>query len=659
MQIGTYYYPEQWPSEQWIRDFDNMAAMGLQIVHMGEFAWFEMEPEEGKIRLDWLAECVEMAAARKMSVILCTPTAVPPIWLVKQHPTICIKQDNGQPQRHGGRRHGSPTSPEYIEASKKIVQALADRFGNHPSVIGWQIDNELSSLCFDQNEHSHVAFQNWLQGKYGEIAKLNEAWGCQFWNTYYTSFDQIQLPASRTLAYDNPHQRVDASRFWSQAMASYAHVQAEILRPKIGKRFITTNFMPMHLDCNPADMANDLDLMSWDSYPVTGWGKALKDETFRIARPNPICLMHDQMASYHKRWALLEVQVGQTNWSGTPVLLYPGAVRLWLWTAFAHGAEFITTYRYRQPRFGVELFHHGLMGSDGVTQSPGGRQFVQTIEEIKRLSLDKIPSLAEDKDQSHTVGLVMDFDQLWQYTTMPQAVRWNYAEQLASWYGAIVRQGLRVRVLRPDEDWSGLAMVVAPALQMLDEALVKKMTDYAAKGGHLLLTARTGLMNRQGQLWEGPTAMPILPLIGANIEAYDALPEETFGKVTMDDGSYKWNTWADLLYGEEHTRVLAKYADQFYEGAVAITQNHYENGYVTYCGVVADQALNDALLKKLADQAHYKTQVMPEHVHLIRRGPYNILLNYQDKPIEAPAPRGARFVVGMRTVDPAGVAVWE
>ena len=79
----------------------------------------------------------------------------------------------------------------------------------------------------------------------------------------------------------------------------------------------------------------------------------------------------------------LELQPGQVNWSGVPVLLYPGAVRLWLWTAFAHGAEFVTTYRFRQPNFGIELFHHGLMQPDGVTMSEGGKQFVQVIGELE------------------------------------------------------------------------------------------------------------------------------------------------------------------------------------------------------------------------------------------------------------------------------------
>lgn len=335
MKIGTYYYPEQWPRRQWERDFDNIAAMGLRIVHMGEFAWFTMEPTADDIQLDWLEECIEMAEERQLDVILCTPTAAPPVWLSDQFPET-LPIENGVVKSFGGRRHYSPTSPALQEATTRIVTALAERFGDHDAVIGWQIDNEYGAP-FSTNDHTHIAFRKWLSHKYGSIEQLNRAWGNQFWNTFYTTFDQILMPPDRDPKYANPHHHLDASRFWSHAFAEFNRMQAKILKPHIGERFITTNFMPMHLDANPADMAEDLTLFSWDSYPVSGWDKKPADQTFRIADYNGIALMHDHMASFNRRWALMELQPGQVNWSGVPVLLYPGAVRLWIWTAFAHG----------------------------------------------------------------------------------------------------------------------------------------------------------------------------------------------------------------------------------------------------------------------------------------------------------------------------------
>lgn len=688
MKIGTYYYPEQWPREQWARDFDNIAAMGLQIVHMGEFAWYALEPEPGKFQFDWLTECIEMAAQHKLAVILCTPTAAPPIWLATQHPDTLPVDQHGASARFGGRRHYSPTSPALHEATRRIVTAMGQRFGDHPSVIGWQIDNEYSG-SFDQSPQTHAAFRKWLEARYGSIDRLNQAWGCQFWNTYYQSFDQILMPPSRDPRYANPHQALDACRFWSHAFALFNRLQADILERCVGDRFITTNFMPLHPDVDPADLAPDLSLMSWDAYPVSGLEKNPDDETFRIADPAFFAFNCNVMSSYHNRWALMELQTGSINWSGVPVLVYPGTVRLWLWTAFAHGAEFTTTYRYRQPRFGIELYHGGLVGPDGVSPSPGGREFMQVIDEIKQLDLTRVPADCHAAAPASTVGLLFDFQQLWQFAVLPQARRWNQGQWLYRWYAAIQRLGLHVRIVHPDQPWpDDLPMLIAPALQMVDDRIVRRLHSYAEGGGHLVLTCRSAWMDLQGHLWEGPLAAPIHDMVGAAIAAYDSPPEGVTGRVELDDVEHDWTIWGELLRENEGTRVLARYANQFYAGAAAATQRPLGKGLVSYCGVAGHGSFIDALVEKLAYAAVPPRKVvsllpglpaapgagrkrrgtpvgpvphtvLPPRVLLHQRGPYRILLNYRDQPVAAPAPTDARFLVGGPTVEPAGVAVWE
>jgi beta-galactosidase len=186
------------------------------------------------------------------------------------------------------------------------------------------------------------------------------------------------------------------------------------------------------------------------------------------------------------------------------------------------------------------------------------------------------------------------------------------------------------------------------------------MKNYVARGGHLVLTCRTALMDRTGQLREGKLAAPILDLIGGEIEAYDSLPEDCSGDVEMDRRKHSWSVWADLLYAEQGTKVLAKYANHLYAGAAAVIQRKSDGGGVTtYCGVYADPPLIDALMEKLAKQAGVKATSLPPRVQLITRGPYRIVLNYQDQAFDAPAPAGAKFIVGSKRVDPAGVAIWE
>ena len=79
LTIGVYYYPEAWPESQWARDMENIRKLGMEFVHMGEFAWYFMEPEERHYNFDWLEKNVELAGKNGLKVVLCTPSATPPI----------------------------------------------------------------------------------------------------------------------------------------------------------------------------------------------------------------------------------------------------------------------------------------------------------------------------------------------------------------------------------------------------------------------------------------------------------------------------------------------------------------------------------------------------------------------------------------------------
>ena len=84
-------------------------------------------------------------------------------------------------------------------------------------------------------------------------------------------------------------------------------------------------------------MAKDLTLMSWDSYPVTGWDKERGTKTIEWPIRPRSASCTTRWPAINGRCGLMELQPGHVNWSGVPVRLYPGAIRLWIWTAFAHG----------------------------------------------------------------------------------------------------------------------------------------------------------------------------------------------------------------------------------------------------------------------------------------------------------------------------------
>ncbi len=81
MRIGVFYYPEQWPENQWERDFNNIAKLGFEFTHLAEFSWTYIEPEEGRFDFRWLDKAVDMANKAGLKIIMCTPTLCPPAWM--------------------------------------------------------------------------------------------------------------------------------------------------------------------------------------------------------------------------------------------------------------------------------------------------------------------------------------------------------------------------------------------------------------------------------------------------------------------------------------------------------------------------------------------------------------------------------------------------
>ena len=214
MQIGVYYYPEQWPKEQWERDLKNIKKLGFEFTHFAEFAWTYMEPQEGKYDFKWLDDALAIAEKEGLKVILCTPTPTPPAWMGDKYPEIYLVDANGRRREHGNRANVSVTNEKYREFTDQIVTELGIRYGKNKNIMGWQIDNEPLATA-DFSPSARKAFQIWLKAKYGNIEKLNIEWVGNFWSTRYSNFDQIILPNAEIYTEDklSPHAILDFKRY--------------------------------------------------------------------------------------------------------------------------------------------------------------------------------------------------------------------------------------------------------------------------------------------------------------------------------------------------------------------------------------------------------------------------------------------------------------
>ncbi len=84
--FGVDYYPEQWPQDRWVEDFQLMQAGGVNVIRLAEFSWSKLEPQNGHFNFDWLDKVLELCVQFSIEVVLGTPTASPPAWLMNLHP---------------------------------------------------------------------------------------------------------------------------------------------------------------------------------------------------------------------------------------------------------------------------------------------------------------------------------------------------------------------------------------------------------------------------------------------------------------------------------------------------------------------------------------------------------------------------------------------
>jgi beta-galactosidase len=660
MKIGVFYYPEQWPDNQWERDFNNMAGFGFEFTHLAEFSWTYLEPEEGRFDFSWLDRAVTLAARAGLKVIMCTPSLCPPAWMGEKYPDIFLVGSDGRRREHGIRANASITNPDYRRLTDRIVEKLAEHYGHDSRIWGWQLDNEPLALP-DYSPSARDAFKKWLRKKYGTIDNLNSAWVGSFWSTRYDSFDQVLIPNEDLNGEDklSPHALLDFKRFTADMTAEFLNNQADILRKNIlPEQWITTNYTNVCITADPR-RSDHLDFMSFTMYPVSGRNE-LGGNNFRTGFPYKIYEACDYYRPIKGITGLMELQPGQVNWAGINPQILPGTVHMWILQSFGGGCSFLCTYRYRHPIRGSEMYHDGIVGTDGVTLSQGGKEFVQAIREIRELKKLYIPGQPMPEEFSkRKTAILWDHEVMWDLDLQKQTTLWDTWKNRNNYSAAIKSTGAPVDFISEKDDFSGYPFLVAPSYQLIDSALVEKWLRYAEGGGNLILTCRTGQKNKYGHFFEAPLAGPIRSLIGADIDFFDMLTPETKGVVTAANSKYSWNIWADVLSPYAGTGVLAEFSDQFYKGKAAAVTRRLGKGTVTYIGVATeDGSFERQVVRSVYERAGVKIEDLPKGIFMEWRDGFYVAVNYTDYPFKLPLDDKCRILTGSNPLNTSNATVW-
>lgn len=593
--FGVDYYPEQWPEESWAESARLMAEAGFNVVRLAEFAWSRLEPRQGRFDFDWLDRAIALLASHGMQVILGTPTASPPAWLMHAHPEIFRVREDGQRLAYGNRREYCPSNPLYHEFTRRIVTEMAERYGEHPAILGWQIDNEFGDRCYCPV--CAAAFRAWLARRYGSLEALNERWGTTFWSQAYTDWEQIPLPLAAGGS-PNPGLALDFYRFSSQAYRAFQGLQVEILREKAPRRFITHNFMGFRYEqLDYFELAGDLDLVSWDNYPRTQWSMQAEVEPSRLA------LSHDAMRGLKgKNFWVMEQQAGPGGWEVVSVQPRPGELRLWAYQAIAHGADGLLFFRWRTARHGTEQYWHGLLDH-------GGRP-TRRFEEIRRMGAEirKAGGYIAGSRLRPAIAMLLSYEARFAFQIQPNHPQFDYAEHFHQLYRPFYRRQLPVDVLAPAADLSAYRLALAPALHLVTPAIAENLERFVQAGGVMVFTPRSGVKGEDNAVIDQPLPGLLASLCGVRVEEYDSLSPEacqplefTLPSLASGELPSAW-LWCDLL-SPEGAEVIARYTRDYYAGVPAITLHRYGRGAAVYVGTFGDEALWERLAGWLLELA--------------------------------------------------------
>ena len=649
--FGVCYYPEHWPQSQWDQDAKMMAELGLTYVRIGEFAWSRLEPNPGEYQFDWLDAAIESLTGAGLKVVMGTPTATPPKWLIDQYPEILpVDPDSGRTRGFGSRRHYDFSSALYLRESLRITEALAKRYGNHNGVVGWQTDNEL--CCHDTalsgSDQAKEGFQNWCRQRYSSIDRLNSDWGNVFWSMEYRDFSEIELPIG-AVTETSPAHRLAYRRFSSDQVIAYHNPMVEMIRQHAPGKFITHNFIPMNeTGVDNFALAAPLDFTSYDNYPLgrtdlllSGAPREQLKPYMRTGHPDFATYYHDQTRGLLNRgfW-VMEQQPGPVNWAHNNPRPAPGMIRFWTLEAFAHGADCVCYFRWRQAPFAQEQMHAGLLRPDN-SKTEAWPEAEQAMAEVAALDI------GNQYLQPASVAIITGAEGLWVSDIEKQGEAYDFNNVQLSYYSALRELGINIDFISVDSDFTPYSIIIAPSLPIVDQAFVDRCK---ASSAQFIFGPRAGAKTSE---FGYPDSLPpglLQQLIPIRVLSVETLRADCTEDLSWNNQQYQSSSWREQL-DAAHTKVLARYEDN--QPAVV------SEGRFTYMGTLTDREFLLDFFQHYCRQADIPIYRFGADIRVSQRGNLLFAFNYARQPQALPLDAQAEIILGHATIEPHEVTVWR
>ena len=594
MVHGGDYNPDQWLDypEVLSEDMRLMKLSHCNEMTLGIFAWSALEPEEGKFNFEWMDKVMDDIHKAGGKVVLATPSGAKPAWMAQKYVETLRVNDRGERYWYGERHNHCYTSPIYREKVKLINQKLAERYKDHPALIGWHLSNEYGGECYC--DLCKEAFRGWLKKKYGSIKNLNGQWWNAFWSHTFNDFDQINPPSP--LGENHVHAlKLDWKRFVSEQTADFVKHEYDSVKSITPNIPVTANLMGFYQGLNYRDIVKVIDYVSWDNYP--NWVNT--DHDINVAQYSAMC--HDLMRSLNCRpFYLMESTPSHVNWKPYNKLKRPKVHMLSSLQAVAHGSDSVQYFQWRKSRGSFEKFHGAVVDHVGNEHTRVFKDVTAVGERLEKLD-EVVGTVVRPK-----VALMYDWDNQWALD-MAGGFQLNdkkISQTNCQYYNAFWSKGVDIDIIGADShDFNDYKVIFAPMRYMVSDALGEKLKSFVKNGGTLVCTYMTGMVNENDLChlggWPGAGLREVF---GIWNEEIDTLNPGESNTVKLKDGTVvKAVDYCELIHSEG-AEVLAEYDSDFYKGMPAYTVNRYGEGKAYYVAFRDDGSFTKQMINDILDE---------------------------------------------------------
>lgn len=637
--FGGDYNPDQWSEETWDDDIRLMEKAGVNTVALAIFSWDRIQPTEDRWNFGWLDRIIEKLGKAGIATDLASATATAPLWLYEKHPEVLPRDKFGHPVNAGSRQSWSPTSPVFKEYALTLCRKLAERYGANPYVTAWHMGNEYGwNNRNDYSDNALNAFRLWCERKYGTIGALNQAWGTTFWGQEMNSFDEVLIP--RFMGADsmvNPGQKLDFERFGNDMLLDFYKAERDAIAEICPDKPFTTNFMVSTDQCcmDYADWANEVNFVSNDHYFHEGGEMHLDELACSDALMDSFAL--------GKPWYVMEHSTSAVQWKPLNMRKRKGETVRDSLAHVAMGADAINFFQWRASAFGAESFHSAMVPHAGE-DTKLFRQVCELGETLQTLADAGVQG--SELERSDT-AILFSAESEWatRSETLP-SMKLNHWHDVRDWYRAFLDAGTRADIMPLKYDWSDYKTVVLPTVLMLSAVDTRRLADFVAAGGRVVVGYATGLIDENFHTWLGgyPGAGNGLlrdmlgirgeefNILGSGVEGEpEAIRLGAGGEVALEDAAAlngaTTRLWQnDVTVTGDRTQVLAMYAgeeaDEWeLDGMAAVTRNPYGAGEAYFVGCDLDVAdLTKLIRTYLAAPAQsQQSQANTDVLHTVRK----------------------------------------